>query len=236
MSSIVRFELAGDLALWRNVYDSMGSFSALGPSPSALAGLLGAALGFPSPRSQAAAGGDDAELKKQWRNGLFWPNSPQLLAWERDNDCRVACRWTGGRPRRIAWNVNGCKEISNPENLRMQQQLIEHPAYEVLVRLPEAEAARLMAALRRPAFRLYLGSSCCPAIVRVAEFGKEPESCAGWAFCSSLCSMGEVVPLSRHVVSPQPVERLRIDGFWVYPTPDIPGKIPADPFVRTWCE
>ena len=31
--SILIFELAGEMAMWRNVYESMGSYSCLGPAP-----------------------------------------------------------------------------------------------------------------------------------------------------------------------------------------------------------
>ena len=81
--SILIFELAGEMAMWRNVYESMGSYSCLGPAPGNLAGVIGAALGFASPRSQAAEKPDAKQLKNWDKAGLPWPVSPELLAWER---------------------------------------------------------------------------------------------------------------------------------------------------------
>ncbi len=83
--SILIFELAGEMAMWRNVYESMGSYSCLGPAPGNLAGLIGAALGFASPRSQAAVAPDEKQLKALDKGGLPWPLSPELLAWEEAN-------------------------------------------------------------------------------------------------------------------------------------------------------
>lgn len=251
--SIVLFELAGELALWRNVYESIGSFSALGPAPSALAGICGAALGFPSPHSAAMENPDEKTLKTQSKNGLVWPVSPQLLAWERDNDVQVACRWLGGYPRRISWNINGFKEVKAFETLRMQQQMIENPRYEAAVRLPSPAAKELMAALQRPAFRLFLGCSCCPAIVKqVREAETIPESNT-WAFRTEHGAIGEATPFSQHVVPASPTskvqhsddkdtsssecyDRVKISGYWIYPTPNFPGMAQNDPFVRTCCQ
>ena len=232
---IVLFELAGEMAMWRNVYESMGAFSCLGPAPSNLAGLLGAALGFASPRSQAADCADQKRLSRQSKKGLPWPLSPELLEWEERNDLHVACRWIGAFPCRVPWNVNGCKEIGKGENLRMQQQVILNPRYEVAARVGDDEAERLATALACPAFPLCLGASFCRAIVRdIRVEGNLPEV-AGWAFVSQLSALGEVVPLSRHVVDPESqFERILSDGYWVYPTPEVPGIVQPDPMVRTW--
>ncbi len=235
----VCFRLSGETALWRNVYEAIGSFSCLGPAPSALAGLCGAALGFPSPRSQGEPAPDVQALKKQAQGGLQWPVSPQLLEWEKANDCHVACRWRGGMVRRIAWNVNGIKDIHEPENLRMQQQLVSAPDYDVVIRLTDAAAASELAeALSQPAFRLYLGCSCCPAIVREIQLQDEFQQTGGnWAFHVRQNALGEATPLTRHRVgAAQSFDRLAIDGYWIYPTPEMPGVTEADPLTATYCE
>lgn len=233
--SILIFELSGDMALWRNVYDSMGSYSCLGPAPSNLAGICGAALGFASPRSQAAGEQDAKALKLLDRKGMPWPVSPELLAWEEANDFRVACRWAGKFPVRAPWNVNGCKEIGKGENLRIQQQVILAPVYEVAVQLPSPEAERLAAALRTPAFPLSLGAAFCRAIVRrIRLAGALPES-ADWAFRLDGIPLGEAVPFSRHIVNPEECfERIESDGYWVYPTAEHPGVKQDNPFVKGW--
>ncbi len=233
--SILTFELSGDMASWRNVYDSMGSYSCLGPAPSNLAGFCGAALGFASPRSQAAATPDAKKLKALDKKGLPWPLSPELLAWEETNDLQVACRWIGDFPVRAPWNVNGCKEIGKGENLRIQQQVILDPRYEVAVQLPDPETERLMAALRKPAFPLALGASFCRAIVRNIRIVEKLPETAGWAFRTDRAVLGEAVPLSRHIVNPEECfERLESDGYWIYPTGENPGIRTENPLVRTW--
>ena len=233
--SILIFELAGDMALWRNVYDSMGSYSCLGPAPGNLAGICGAALGFASPRSMAAKAPDAKLLKQLDKNGLPWPVSPELLVWEVENDFHVACRWTGGIPVRAPWNVNGCKEIGKLENLRIQQQVIHNPSYEVAVRLPEPAAGELVKALRQPAFPLALGASFCRAIVRKVRIAEELPESANWAFHVDGIPLGEAVPFSRHIVNANECfERIESDGYWIYPTPEIPGIRQENPFVRGW--
>ena len=233
--SILIFELSGDMALWRNVYDSMGSYSCLGPAPSNLAGICGAALGFASPRSRAAETPDAKLLKQQDKKGLPWPVSPELLVWEEENDFHVACRWIGGIPTRAPWNVNGCKEIGKGENLRIQQQMILDPAYEVAVRLPETAAGKLAAALRQPAFPLALGASFCRAIVRKVRIVENPPANSNWAFHVRGMPLGEAVPFSRHIVNvAECFERIESDGYWIYPTPENPGINQEDPFVRGW--
>lgn len=234
--NLLLFELSGDLAMWRNVYESMGSFSCIGPAPGNLAGLFGAALGFASPRSQAAENTDQELLKCEWKKGLPWPLSPELLAWEEANDLKTACRWTGGFPARVPWNINGCKEINKSENLRLQQQVILNPRYDVAVKLAEeTEARRLKDALQCPAFPLCLGASFCRAIVRNVRLADAIPDGKRWAFRSGSGSLGEVVPLSRHIVDPaENFERIVSEGYWVYPVPDNPDRMDTDPFERTW--
>ncbi|MDD4818064.1 MAG: CRISPR-associated protein Cas5 [Victivallaceae bacterium] len=233
--SILLFELAGDMAMWRNVYESMGSYSSLGPAPGNLAGLIGAALGFASPRSQAAAGQDWKQLKALDRKGFPWPVSSELLSWERENDFHVGCRWTGGRPRRLPWNVNGKKKLKSAKTLRIQQQVIESPRYEVAVRLSAPEALRVAEALLTPAFPLCLGASFCRAVVCNVRVAESLTDSPDWAFRADSAVAGESVPFSRHIVNAdQCFERIRSDGYWIYPTPDQPGVIAAEPLVRGW--
>ncbi len=232
---ILLFELSGEMAMWRNVYESMGSYSCLGPAPSNLAGIIGAALGFASPRSQAAEKHDEKRLKLWDKGGLPWPVSTELLTWEETCDFHVACRWLGREVRRAPWNVNGCKEINRSDNLRLQQQVILEPAYEVAVKLPEEESERVAAALRKPAFPLCLGASFCRAIVRDVRVEDSVPKSPLWAFPRSIGTLGEATPFSRHIVNPDSCfERIRSDGYWIYPTPEQPGIIEDDPLVCGW--
>ncbi|OPY88932.1 MAG: CRISPR-associated protein (Cas_Cas5) [Smithella sp. PtaU1.Bin162] len=229
------FNLSGDMAMWRNPYESMGSFSSLGPAPSNIAGLLGAALGFPSPRSLAAGQQDSKKLKDQMKKGLPWPVSPELLKWEHDNDYHVACRWTGGTPYRMPWNVNGVKEISKGDNLRLQQQVIEKPSYDVLVKLNREEADRSATALKNPAFPLFLGASFCRAIVKNIDIMENIPDGGNWAMHKQYV-FGEATPFTRHVINAEETfERVVSDGYWVYPEPSNPGEILEDPLVKGYC-
>jgi len=231
------FELTGELAMWRNPYESMGSFSCLGPAPSNIAGIIGAALGFASPRSQAAAEPNEKALKEQAKGGLPWPVSPELLQWQKDNEYHVACRWTGGFPKRLPWNVNGLKDPSSNTNLRIQQQVIENPSYEVALKLSLEVATRVADALRTPAFPLFLGASFCPAIVKKVRVQENRPEGNGWAYQKSAFAVGEATPLSRHVINADECfERIQADGYWVYPTPLWPGEQQPDPFIRGYCE
>lgn len=234
MSYLV-FELTGDMAMWRNPYESMGSFSCLGPAPSNIAGLLGAALGFASPRSQGAADQNEKQLQALSQKGLPWPVSEEMLQWEEANDYHVACRWTGDFPRRVPWNVNGCKEIGKGENLRIQQQIIENPAYEIVVRLSREAAKKMEAALKNPAFPLFLGASFCRAIIKNVRIQDELPPGGNWAQQKDI-AWGEATPLSRHIVNAADThERICSNGYWIYPTPAFQGELLPDPLIKGYC-
>lgn len=233
--SYLIFELSGDMAMWRNPFESMGSFSCLGPSPANIAGLLGAAMGMASPCSQGVDNPDWKQLKQLEKKGLPWPVSPELLRWEQGNDYRVACRWTGGYPHRIPWNVNGCKTIRESENLRIQQQVIDQPSYEIAVRLTREVAEQTAEALRCPAFPLYLGASFCPAIIRRATVSEVLPSNNNWAQHKKTV-WGEATPLSLHVINAETSEeRIVCQGYWLYPTPDFSGEVQDDPLIKGYC-
>jgi len=235
MSSLL-FELKGEMALWRNVYDSMGTFSCLGPAPSHLAGLCGAALGFAAPRSQAAENPEENKLKSSMKAGLPWPVSEELLQWEQTEHIQFACAWTGQQIRRGPWNMNGLKEIKKGENLRIQQQVIFAPSYLVAVRADREETLEKLAdALRSPTFPVFLGTSFCRAIVTNIRLEETlPE--ADWAFRVKSAAFGESVPFSLHRLDAMTSgNRMAIDGYWVYPTALYPGEKIENPFVNAYC-
>jgi len=223
--------------MWRNPYESMGSFSCLGPAPSNIAGLIGAALGFASPKSQGAESHDEKALKKLDKKGLPWSVSPELLQWQSDNDYHVACRWMGDHPKRRPWNVNGCKDLDPVnDNLRMQQQIIEQPRYEVALKLSDEEADRIAKALREPKFPLSLGASFCRAIITNISIENEEPQRDNWAYWETVFAVGDATPLSRHIINAEDAgERIKSDGFWVYPTKYQPGELGHETFVKGYC-
>jgi len=237
----IRFELTGDMAMWRNPYEPVGSYSCLGPSPSQIAGLLGAALGFAAPRSAAAKlSPKDKTLKATHKIGLPWPVSSELLRWQEDNDYAVACRWLGAIPHRIQWNINGFKSVKDlKSNLRLQQQVVDQPKYEVLIRIANLSVAeRVVEALHNPAFPVCLGASFCRAIIKhVGLLETVPQVAGGndWAYHKACLPIGEAAPFSCHVINPEQTgERIVADGYWVYPTPlhHSPKSESSDPCIR----
>ena len=231
------FEFKGDMAMWRNPYESMGSFSCLGPAPSNLAGLFGAALGFATSKSQALEKHDDKKSRQLDKKGLPWPVSSELLEWQNHVDLKVACRWLGGFPKRITWNVNGCKELDPAkDNLRLQQQVIDSPSYEVAVNIADNEAQKLATALAAPAFPLCLGASFCRAIITNISISEHSINQTGWAFYKTGFAIGDTTPFSQHIINAEETgERIKSNGYWVYPSDNFPGEVIADPFVRTYC-
>ena len=221
------FSLKGDIALWRNPYEPMGTFSSLGPAPSHLAGMLGAAMGMATPHSIGSGRRNDAALKHFRKKGLFWPLSEELLQWQERNNYAIAVRWLGKIPKRISWNVNGIKGFKGSDsstNLRILQQIIENPEYEVLIRLNNRDAVKKAGkAIRNPAFPLYLGASFCRAIVENVREIEAPQVVSegnAWAYRTEKLTVGECTPFTQHVVNQKECfERISCDGFWVYPTP-----------------
>ncbi|MEA2012459.1 MAG: CRISPR-associated protein Cas5 [Verrucomicrobiota bacterium] len=232
------FELRGDMAMWRNPYESMGSFSCLGPAPSNLAGLFGAALGFATSKSQALEKHDDKKSRQLDKKGLPWPVSEELLEWQIRANLKVACRWKKGFPKRIAWNINGCKELDPAkENLRLQQQVIDSPCYEVAVEIAKDEAKKLAEALKSPAFPLCLGASFCRAIITNIIISEEKPEQSNWAFYKDGFAVGDSVPFSQHIINAEATgERIKSTGFWVYPIDESTSEILENPFVKTYCE
>ena len=231
------FELKGDMAMWRNPYESMGSFSCLGPAPSNLAGLLGAALGFATSKSQALTVHDDKKSKQLDKKGLPWPVATELLLWQKKVNLKVACRWIGGYPKRIGWNVNGCKELDPAkDNLRLQQQVIESPHYQVVVKIPQPEAEKLTTALRNPMFPLSLGASFCRAMILNILIVEEIPTAGNWAYHKDGFAVGDATPFSQHVINCEETgERIKSTGYWVYPIDESMAEKQADPFVQTYC-
>lgn len=242
---VVTFQLSGDLALWRNCYEPVGSYSGLGPAPSHIAGLLGAVMGWASPLSYAAQKEatkqkpDNKKTKKK-AIGPIWAVAPSLLDWQKEQDVHLACAWIGGNPRRTAWNIKGFKD-ANMETLRLQQQVIVRPSYMIAVALKEDEAAdALTRRLRCPLFPVFLGESAFRGILtNVDRAAFDPRKAPyGWAYRTDKLGLGEQMPFTRHYTEHSSHNRrIGIDGFWVYPTPlHTPPRQGDIPWVRCYAE
>lgn len=198
---MVTFELQAQSAFWQNPRESMTRLSSPGPSPSAIAGILGCALGFPAVRVKQKA-------------PPYWRVSPELLAWQEAVDCRVACAWTGPRMQipRFSHSVKLIKKLGESTPALQEQVLIWSPSYLVGVQLQEGEDA-LAEALRAPRWRVYCGYRDSPAwITNVSLTNRE----AFWA--TPCASHFEGTPISRHVVNDAETgERIELaKDFWEY--------------------
>jgi CRISPR-associated Cas5-like protein len=204
--NLLAFILHGEMALWRNPEDSVGNLSCLGPAPSHLAGIVGAAFGWSS------------------TNRVFppkclvtWPVAEELLAWGREHRPKVACRLLSAA-RRTSLNVNGFKNAQTLEYTRLQQSVLHEPRYEVVLGLQSGAAAEaLRLALLNPAFRVFLGSSFCPAFI-LNPARTEPTKTACWARWTEDIQ-GDSTPFTRHVLDTKTQVRISKSGYWNYRNP-----------------
>jgi CRISPR-associated Cas5-like protein len=204
--NLLAFTLHGETALWRNPEDSVGNLSCLGPAPSHLAGIVGAAFGWSSTNRVFPP--------KRW---VAWPVAAELLAWGREHRPKVACRLLSAA-RRTSLNVNGFKNAQTLEYTRLQQSVLHEPRYEVVLGLQDAAAAEtLRLALSNPAFRVFLGSSFCPGFI-LNPAQAEPTKAAGWARWTESIQ-GDSTPFTQHVLEPNTQVRIRKSGYWNYRNP-----------------
>jgi hypothetical protein len=167
--SILAFNLQGDIAFWRDFEDSVGNLTCLGPAPSNILGIIGASFGWSStnkPHNQ----------KEQ----PPWPFASRLKDWVNQNRPRVAARLLR-TPQRISLNINGFKNAQTLAYTRIQQTVLEDPAYQIAVSVDSDDVVKgLEAALKAPVFRVCMGSQFCPAFIReVARV--HTNSKANWA-------------------------------------------------------
>ena len=115
---------------------------------------------------------------------------------------------------RIPLSVNGFKNAQTLEFTRIQQTVLENPAYQVAVSLEsEKELGRLESALMAPAFRLCMGSQFCPAFIgNVTRLS--PDASGRWAFLTP--GIGpDSTPLTIMDLS-DPKNRIHKSGYWNY--------------------
>jgi hypothetical protein len=212
----VNFKLWGEMALWRHVEEAIGNYSCLGPGPGNIAGICGAAFGWPSPKSAGAFrnGQSSSSAAKS-----LWPISERLLHWQESEDFHVAAAIAERFPKREPYNLNGLKNANELENLRMQQSIMLSPVYWIAVGLSSADGAKALAeALQQPVYPIYLGASFCRGFIKEIRLSLaapvELNEKTYWARWSKELESPEATPFSKHAVSGIP--RLRKDGYWIY--------------------
>lgn len=215
---IVSFKLSGELAMWRHVEDAKGSYSCLGPAPSNIAGICGAAFGFASPVSVAGlnrrGSGERNSSRSRDERRPLWPISSELLLWQEEVDYHIACALTS-RLRRSSYNVNGYKLATEWGNLQMPQSVLIEPEYQIAVGVKEREQAiRLRTALENPIFPIYLGASFCRGFITDVCLLEQLNSNVRWAQRVPSFGDPEATPFSTHVTCGFP--RITTDGYWNY--------------------
>jgi CRISPR-associated Cas5-like protein len=200
--SILAFTLRGDIAFWRDFEDSVGNLTCLGPAPSHILGIIAACFGWSStnrPHNQ--------------KGQAPWPYAAQLKTWVETNKPKVAARLLSV-PVRIPLSVNGFKNAQTLEYTRIQQTVLENPAYQVALSLEsEKELSNLESALMAPAFRVCMGSQFCPAFIRDVT-RLSPDANGRWAFFTPAIGP-DSTPLTIMELC-DPKNRIHKSGYWNY--------------------
>jgi CRISPR-associated Cas5-like protein len=202
----ISFTLRGDIAFWRDFEDSVGNLTCVGPAPSNILGIIGACFGWSSTNQLHNKKGEAP-----------WPYASQLKNWVEKNRPRVAARLLR-LPQRIALSVNGFKNAQTLDYTRIQQTVLEDPAYQVTIGVGSDEELRsLECALRNPVFRVCMGSQFCPAFIEDITH-LQSDAKAPFAFVSSTIGP-DSTPLTLMDLS-SPKNRIYKSGYWNYLTTD----------------
>jgi CRISPR-associated Cas5-like protein len=200
--NILAFKLEADIGFWRDFEDSVGNLTCLGPAPSHILGIIGACFGWSSTNQQ------------HYKKGQVpWPYAASLKSWVQAHRPKVAARLLN-LPARIALSVNGFKSAATLEYTRIQQTVLENPAYQVAVSLEtQEELGNLESALKAPVFRVCMGSQFCPAFIReIAELSGDTR--AKWASFTPAID-ADSTPLTVMDLS-NPENRVHKTGYWNY--------------------
>jgi CRISPR-associated Cas5-like protein len=202
--SIVAFTLQGDIAFWRDFEDSVGNLTCLGPAPSHILGIIGACFGWSS-----------TNQRHNQKGKAPWPYAVQLKTWVGTHKPKVTARLLSV-PLRIPLSVNGFKNANTLEYTRIQQSVLENPAYQVAISLEtEQELSNLASALKNPAFRVCMGSQFCPAFIRDV-IRLPPDAKGKWAVFTPAIGP-DSTPLSVLDLS-NAKNRVYKSGYWNYLT------------------
>lgn len=194
----IRFRLWGEAAMWKHPSEALGHFSGAGPSPSNIAGILGASLGLkiePTPENPR-------------------PVSQTLIEWLKIHQVKVASRLVN-KGYRISTNVNAMKFVDQFVTFRLQRRSMDLPEYEVLVELNKEGHKELINALKKPYYQIYLGDS--NHLGKILEV-KTPTSLedSNWAYKTNELEMEEYVWNTKFGTNGH---RLVREGYWTYPAP-----------------
>lgn len=203
--SYISFMLWGESAMWRHPSEALGHFSGAGPSPSNIAGIIGAAFGF-----------QVVPTKENPR-----PISEDLISWLKKTKILVASRLLK-KTIRLSTNVNAFKEISGFQTFRLQRRSIDLPQYEIVVEINSEDSESLISALKSPHYSIYLGDSNHPGkIINVKTSSSVEEN--NWAYKVPEIEMEEYVWNTKIGTNGS---RLIRDGYWTYPTPNTKVSSP----------
>jgi len=216
-------------ALWQLPSEAMARWSAPLPSPSALAGILGAAMGFRQSGNSAKSGG--------------WEVSPEWVKWIDGTRPEVAVAMTSPLKRK-SLNTNGLKTPSElpasaggESTLRILQTFLEEPHYKVAVRLGNGET-ELLSALRNPVFPIYLGNTHCCGKITNPEMQIVHEEDEGffapWARWARTIPETEYNWCSRLDITQK--QRLKNDGYIHLPEDNSPVPLAEIHWHRVWAD
>lgn len=214
MKTLLSCMLQGTIALWRNPEDSVGSISCLGPAPSHISGILGAAMGYSSM-------GFNRPFKATKSTGFEWPVAEQLIAWGKNHHPKVACRLLQ-MPERFNLDFIGPKtlNLADPHHKtkiassgRFTQVVLDNPAYELVIQIEDFSV--LQQALREPVYRICLGAQSCPGFISNVHITDASDE-GNWAKWSPVLT-GDATPFTQHLLG-QTVQRIRKNGYWNYDT------------------
>jgi CRISPR-associated Cas5-like protein len=202
----IQFQIQGQAAMWHVTETIQTNFSAPIPSPSNVAGLVGAALGLGFTEE------DHPHAKKV---GPAFALAASLLEWEREAQPEFCIGLLPGWSRR-SWNTNGLQSPSGDKFFQMAQKILWEPSYCIRMRWkPTAALSKevVMARLKEPVFPVYLGQSHYRGYIsNVSEVIQDPESVA-WAEPIA-CSCGQDYQTNtRHCLySPEKLAKVKVRG------------------------
>lgn len=226
---IILFEMFAEQALWQLPSEALARWSAPLPAPSALAGILGAAMGFRQSGNSAKTGG--------------WEVSQEWIKWIDETRPEVAVALVTPLKRK-SLNTNGLKtpaelpaSAGGSSTLRILQTFLEEPRYKVAVRVGSGDT-ELLSALQNPSFPIYLGNThCCGKIINpkmhmISDVGEG--SCAPWAQWTGTIPETEYNWCSRVDVTQK--QRLKNEGYIHLPEDATPVSLGANHWHRAWAE
>lgn len=187
----LNLRLRAQFANWQTPA-SAGMFSQLAPSPSHVAGMLGAVLGH--------------KYDKHCTDGIY---SSRHLEWIQKAQPSVAIGYND-TIQRISWNVNGDKDdkgkVTKGETLRIVQVLAHNVDYYLSIHLAnQGILNELIEAVKSPCYSVYAGSTNCPATLTLTN----EQDAKTWVNRIT----GTPTGLKLYKINTNPGQRLFWDGY-----------------------